>query len=119
MNACLDMKDVHDVGMAFLDEFDRDYGSLDKDLCGPFNQEASRIEAKMVTIYGMVAKTARSTESVEEVGKLWRMMADLCEGAERRLARLLEDHPGCNAEPFRDSVAQMRNKCLRLAQMHS
>ena len=45
MNTCLDASDIQEIGDSFLDGFDRRYGALDKELCGPFNQEAGQVES--------------------------------------------------------------------------
>lgn len=118
MNTCLEASDIQEVGDSFLQEFDRRYETLDKGLCFPFNEEARQLEAELVTMYRMVVKIARTIEDIDHVGRLWRTMVNLCEQAIKRLDLLTAEHPYCDAEPYRDRLSDLRNKCQRLQTTH-
>lgn len=119
MSTCVDASDIQEIGESFLEGFDRRYLTLNKGLCVPFNQEARQLETELVTMYKMVVKMTRAIEDVDEVGRLWGALVTLCEEGEKRLATLATEHPYCDAEPYRDDISSLRNKCQRLQMMHS
>ena len=119
MNTCLDAADIQEIGDSFLNEFDRRYVTLDKEFCVPFNQEARQLEAELLTMYKLVVKMARAIEDIDQVAGLWRTMVNLCEQAVKRLDLLATEHPYCDAEPYRDRLSDLRNKCQRLQTTHS
>jgi len=119
MSACLVEKDVEAFGRSALDDFDKDVADLSKDLCAPFFREANRLEGKLTTIFQVVSRMARNEPETENVAKLWGTMAQLCEDAEKRIAKLSEAHPYCGADYFFDHLHQLKTKCKRLQTMHS
>jgi hypothetical protein len=119
MSACFVEKDVEELGLSALTDFDKDVSEISKDLCAPFFREASRLEGKLVTIFQLVSRMARNEPETENVSKLWGAMAQLCNDAEVRVSKLAQEHPYCGADYFFDRLHQLKSKCKRLQTMHS
>ena len=119
MDQCLAEIDVQEIGESFFSEFDKRVSEIPPELCAPFNQEARQLETELTTTYKIVAKVARTTESLEKVAALWGSMVSLCDHALERLADLSRTHPYCGAQQFYDRVAYLKDKCQRLQTMHT
>jgi hypothetical protein len=119
MSACLVGTDVEEFGRSALNDFDQDVSALSKNLCAPFFQEAGRLESKLEMMFQVVSRLARNEPEMDNVAKMWGAMAQSCEDAEKRVAKLSQDHPNCNADYFFDHLFQLKSKCKRLQAMHS
>ena len=100
-------------------DFERRIASLPKDMCAPFHQEARQLESELLTIYKMVALLVRKDEDLSMVSKRWGVMVQMCDNFAKQLSQLTQFHPYCGADVYYDRVLDLRNKCLRLQQMHS
>jgi hypothetical protein len=119
MPGCLTQSDVQEIGESLLQEFDHSVSEFSPDLCAPFNQEASQLEAQLSTMYKMVAKMARSEENLERVAAMWSMMVNFCDEAATKIGNLSDKRPNWDAHQFLDMISATRNKCHRLQTMHS
>lgn len=119
MTGCLAESDVEEIGMSASNDFDEQISTISDKLCAPFRHEASRLEASLLIVYKMVASMARAEEDLDKVAKFWSAMVDVCDRAMRSLQQLCDRHPACEADFYKDRIADLRNKCNRLKMMHS
>lgn len=99
--------------------FQQRIAAIPKDLCAPFHEEARQLETELLTIYKVVAICTRKEEDLERVANSWAFMVQMCDDAAKHLNQLAQNHPYCGAGSYYDRVLDLRNKCLRLQQMHS
>lgn len=119
MNRCLEESDLLEMGDQMIADFDRRIAQIPEDMCGPFHAEARDLETQLLTIYKLVVTVVRKIEDLAQVADLWSGMVKMCDHVGRRLGELVKRHPACGAEAYYDRVLDLRNKCLRLQQMHS
>jgi hypothetical protein len=116
---CLGQSDVKELAESTLATFDQEVAALPHELTMPFNQAAMRLEAELLTIYKFVVRIVRREDDLGEVAGWWGTMVSQCDGFAKRLHALAVAHPSCGAGFFYDRVLDLRNKCLRLQEMHS
>lgn len=119
MTECLSQSDIEELADSSLAEFDHEVATLPQELCVPFNLAAMRLEAQLLTTYKVVVRMVRREDDLEKIASLWGTLVSKCDEFAQRLHRLSVAHPACGAEFFYDRVLDLRNKCLRLQQMHS
>ncbi len=119
MQNCVQESDLRAIGEEVLTDFERRVGSLNKDLCAPFQAEARQLEAELLTIYRFIALGAKREPDLDRVAALWGVMVGLCDEFTKRLSELKERHPYCGADFYHDRVLDLRSKCRRLQEMHS
>ena len=100
-------------------DFERRVASIPEDLCAPFHTQAQHLETQLLTVYQMVAKMAKRVEDLDQVSGLWGCVVSMCDGSLVQLKKLTAAHPYCGAQSYYDKVLDLRNKCLRLQEMHS
>jgi hypothetical protein len=119
MSACFDQTDVFTLSEATLTESTRRLGTLSEDQCSAFFEEARSLELELLSVYRMVALCAKKEDNLEHVAEWWKAMTDVCDSFAKTLHTLHSKHPSCGANFFYDRVLDLRNKCQRLAEMHS
>jgi len=119
MNNCLDVADFREMSDQFVADFDRQVAALPDELCVPFHIQARDLETQLLTVYKMVVTLARKSTDLDQIAAWWKSMADMCDDSISRLGQLDQRHPGCGADSYRDRLVELKNKCLRLQQMHS
>lgn len=119
MAECLAESDLMILAKSSLEEFDQEIATLAKELCVPFNQAAGRLEGELLTIYRFVVQIVRREEELSKIASWWGTMVLQCDEFAKRLRDLSDKHPACGATFYYDRVLDLRNKCLRLQQMHS
>ncbi|MHB8521184.1 MAG: hypothetical protein ACYDH9_10550 [Limisphaerales bacterium] len=118
MTTCFSESDVQELGRTALEDFDRRLTRIPEDLCAPFHDEARQLETELMCLYRATVLCVRREESLERVAARWKEMVHLCDGFLAGIQRLSKKHPQCGAEIYHDQVLDLRNKCLRLEQMH-
>jgi hypothetical protein len=113
---CADFKAV---GQSAVDDFDRRVGTLPEDVCAPLYEEAGRLEAAILTVYKSVVLAAKHLDDLQEVSKLWACMVEVCDSGVRTLSNLVKTHPACGADYYYDRLLDLRNRCLRLQNLHA
>lgn len=119
MKSCLEGQDIQEMGESMASDFDRRIALIPESLCGPFNAEARDLETKLLAIHQMAARMARKLDDLGEVAALWGCVVRTCDVFAKSLNALHSKHPGCGADLYYDRVLDLRNRCLRLQQMHS
>jgi hypothetical protein len=119
MSACFDQTDVFTLSQATLSESTKRLGTLSQDQCTGFYEEARSLELELLAVYRMVALCAKKEDDLEHVSDWWKAMTNVCDSFAKSLHTLHEKHPSCGAKLFYDRVLDLRNKCQRLAEMHS
>jgi hypothetical protein len=118
VSQCLSNIAVETVGKAAIDEFDQKVPRIPADRCGLFHEEARQLDTKVLTIYKIVAASARETEDLVSVAGWWNAMVHICDYSANRIKSLAGQHPGCGAEQYYDRIFDLRTRCRRLAGMH-
>ncbi len=116
---CLAQSDIKELAESALATFDQEVAGLPRELSVPFNQAAMRLETELLTIYKFVVRIVRREDDLAEVARWWGTMVSQCDSFAKRLHALAVAHPSSGAEFFCDRVLDLRNKCLRLPEMHS
>ena len=119
ITACLGQSNVKELAESTLAAFDQDVAAIPPDLSVPFNQAAMRLEAELLTIYKFVVRIVRREDDLARIAEWWGTMVAQCDAFAKRLQDLSVAHPACGAGFFYDRVLDLRNKCLRLREMHS
>jgi hypothetical protein len=100
-----------------LKSFEEGVATADPDVCWEFNLEVGRLESQVVQLYGMAALVAKRETEVEKIAELWNGMVKICDAIAEKINDLCEAHPFCMAS--HDKILDVRNKCARLAELHS
>ena len=100
-----------------LKSFDEGVASADPDLCWEFNLEVGRLESQVAQLYGIAALIAKREIEVAKVAELWTGMVKVCDAIAEKVSNLCNEHPYCLAS--HDKILDVRNKCARLAELHS
>ena len=118
MSACFDTADVLELSNATLAESEKRLSRIPADLCAPFYAEASNLEQQLLQVYRTVVLCVRKEEDIDQVAAWWQMMVEVCDKFGGCLHALTQEHPYCGAGVFYDAVLDLRNRCLRLKEMH-
>jgi hypothetical protein len=118
MSACFDTADVLELSDATLAEFEKRLSSIPSDSRAPLLAEASNLHQQLLQVYRTVALCVRKEEDIDRVAAWWQMMVEICDKFGRLLHALTQDHPHCGTGMFYDNVLDLRNRCLRLKEMH-
>ena len=118
MSTCFDTSDVFQLSEASLADTERRLSEIPAELCAPFYAEADKLEQQLLGVYRIVALCVRKEDDLDSVTGWWDTMTKICDLFAARLNKLCEAHPYCGAEVFYDSVLDLRNRCLRLANLH-
>lgn len=118
MTACFDLPDIFELSQASLDESERRLSEIPVDLCAPFYAEADKLEQQLLGVYRTVALCVRKEDDLDKVTAWWDGMTKVCDQFAARLNALCQSHPQCGADVFYDHVLDLRNRCLRLANLH-
>ena len=119
MSACFDTADVLELSNATLAETEKRLSSIPADSCAPFYAEASNIQQQLLQVYRTVVLCVRKEEDMDRVAAWWQMMVEVCDKFGLCLHALTQEHPYCGAGMFYDAVLDLRNRCLRLKEMHA
>jgi hypothetical protein len=119
MTNCLVESDFQQLADEALSGFDERVAAIPADLCGPFYEEARRLETELLSIYRVFALLARKEDALDKIASLWGTMVAHCDQFAQKLSGLSQSHPNCGADFFYDRVLDLRNKCRRLQEMHS
>lgn len=118
MSTCFDTSDVVALSRASLEETEKRLHEIPADLCAPFYAEAGTLEQQLLSVYRTVALCVRKEDNLDEIAEWWGTMTKMCDEFLARLNRLCEEHPFCGADIFSDRVLDLRNRCLRLKELH-
>jgi hypothetical protein len=118
MASCVTPGGLGHISEAALHDFDRRIDQIPEDSCVQFNQAASNLETELKHSYRFVATMARELEDLDEITRLWDAFVLMCDGYAERLQRLHRAHPICGAGYYYDRVLDLRNKSVRLAELH-
>ena len=118
MSTCFDTSDVFQLSEASLADTERRLSEIPAELCAPFYAEADKLEQQLLGVYRIVALCVRKEDDLDAVTGWWDTMTKICDLFAARLNKLCEAHPYCGADVFYDSVLDLRNRCLRLANLH-
>lgn len=119
MNPCIHAEDLSQLGASAVKGFHDRVNSLPNDLCAPFYEAARSLEIEILAFYKVAAICVKREEAIERVAFIWKTMAEICSDAERELKLLNTQHPACGADGFQDRLTHLKNKCLRLQEMHN
>src|SRR5215204_6573384 len=119
MKDCLRESDLLELTREPLAAFEQRVAEIPKELCAPFNDEARTLETELLSMYRLVALCSKREEDLSRVSSWWAGMVAVCDAFADRLSKLAKAHPTCGAEYYYDRVLDLRNKCLRLQNMHS
>lgn len=119
MSKCFEESDLRHLETEMVQGFDRRVAAIPKDLCAPFNAEARQLESELLFIYRIVVLTNAKEDNLSHIATAWNGMVRICDESAKRLAELVTQHPYCGADSYYDRVLDLRNKCLRLQEMHS
>ena len=119
MNNCLEATDLQAISDSMVADFKQRIASIPADLCAPFHAEAQKLETQLLMVYKMIAMVTRKQEDLIQVSKLWACVVSMCDASAKQLGELVKQHPNCGADYYYDRVLDLRNKCLRLEQLHS
>ncbi len=118
MTPCFNMQDVLELSRSSLAETEKRLNQIPADLCAPFYGEADKLEQQLLAVYRTVVLCVRKEEDVEQIAAWWDTMVQCCDEFSARLLELTQDHPECGADIFHNNVLDLRNRCLRLANLH-
>lgn len=118
MNDCVSQSDLQEMGRAYLEEFEQRISGVPEDLCAPFHDGASRLEANLFSLYRTTVICVRKEPDIECVAQRWSDMVQICDSFLAKLRALHEKHPSCGAELYYDRALDLKNKCQRLLEMH-
>jgi hypothetical protein len=118
MSTCLDAEDLMRLSEASLDDVEKRLSGIPSDLCAPFYAEADKLEQQLLGVYRTVALCVRKEDDLNSITVWWDTMTNICDKFAARLNDLCAAHPYCGAEVFYDHVLDLRNRCLRLANLH-
>lgn len=100
-----------------LKSFEVGVATADPDVCWEFNLEVGRLESQVLQLYGMAALIAKREVEMEKVAELWSGMVKVCDEIAAKINELCREHPYCMAS--HDKILDVRNRCARLAELHS
>jgi hypothetical protein len=113
---CADFKAV---GKSAVEDFESRIASLPVDICAPFYEEAGHLEAAILTVYKSIVLAAKHLDDLNDVANLWGCMVEVCDCGIHTLSNLVKEHPACGAEYYYDRLLDLRNRCLRLQNLHA
>jgi hypothetical protein len=119
MTSCVQDSAVAELASSVLQEFEEEVAKVPANTCYKFNSAARTLEAQLGTIYRLIAICARDVDELEAVAKLWGLMAGVCDQFAKTLGDLKTEHPDCGADVYYDRILDLRNKCVRLREMHA
>jgi hypothetical protein len=119
MNTCIEVSDLEELTDSMVKDFERGVAGIPSELCAPFHSEAKKLEGQLLSIYRMVAMIARREQDLSRISTWWGAIVAMCDAFAEQLRDLAKKHPHCGADSYYDRVLDLRNKCLRLQQMHS
>ena len=118
MSMSFDTSDIFQLSEATLADVEKRLSEIPAELSAPFYAEADKLEQQLLGVYRIVALCVRKEDDLDAVTGWWDMMTKICDLFAARLNQLCEAHPHCGAAVFYDSVLDLRNRCLRLANLH-
>ena len=118
MSQCFDFADIFELSQASLAETEKRLNEIPAELSAPFYAEADKLEQQLLAVYRIVALCVRKEDDLDVVTGWWDAMTKICDLFAARLNQLCEAHPYCGASLFYDNVLDLRNRCLRLANLH-
>ena len=120
MSVCVETSEVSELGRVSLEDSKRRIALIPPDLCLPFHQEARQLETDLVLIYRVaVLHVRKAGDDMDRVACIWKDMAMFCDETLKEISGLIEKHPDCDGDQYRDRILDLRNKCQRLQKMHS
>lgn len=119
MSLCLDNKDLEELSTDSLQSFERQVALIPSELCAPFYVAAGCLESQLLILYRMVVLCAKKEDDLDKVALLWNSMARVCDEFTMHLEGLVQQHPHCGAEYYRDRFLDVRNTCKRLQELHN
>lgn len=119
MSKCVQNSAVNELAQSTLQSFEERVSKLRSDQYSGFHAEARTLEAQLSTIHKLVSICARDEGDLDNVSELWGLMVTVCDSFSQRLGRLKDAHPNCGADVYYDRILDLRNKCVRLRDMHA
>ncbi len=119
MQTCQYELHIENVSNHTLQAFDENVAKIPDHLCGAFYEAARELEAQLITIYRFVISIVDDLDEMETEGTMWKEMVKVCDKFSGKLESLVNNHPTCGAGFYRDRILDLRNKCNRLAKLHS
>lgn len=107
------------IGKTQVDDFAKDWRKAPDDKCWWFNSRAQQLETELLATYRTTVILTKEMEDLGEIAKSWEAMVSTCKKAVAELQQLIEVHPDCNAEVYRDGILDLGARCLRLKELHS
>lgn len=109
--------DIRKMKDMALSQFENCVNDSDQGNCYSFDEEVVRLETKLLSIYSIVASSAKNEDSLEAKANLWGFMTEICDDFASKLSELIEQHPACSAS--HDKILEIRNRCQSLKDLHS
>ncbi len=116
---CLDDRDLETLSSETLKFFDDQIAAIPQDACSPFYVAAGRLESQLLMLYRMVVLCTKKEDDLDKVALWWSGMVTLCDQFAVKLETLIEKHPQCGVEIYRDRFLDVRNTCKRLQNLHA
>ena len=116
---CLDNQDLRTMSTESLRSFDDQVASIPQDACTPFYVAAGRLESELLVFYRLVVLCSKKEEDLDKVAQWWEAMVGLCDEFAARLETLVQQHPHCGVEIYRDRFLDVRNTCKRFQTLHA
>jgi hypothetical protein len=112
MPPCLTPESLVLISESALYDFDQRIKQIPSELCTPFNEAASNLEAQLEQSYRFVATLVRTTDDLDLIAQLWQAMVVVCDQFAGKLSQLHAQHPMCAGGYYHDRVLDLRNKCI-------
>lgn len=113
----LTCKDFVSIKDEALRTFDYRISLADPSMCWEFDAEVARLESQMVQLYGIAVLMTKNEENLEKISDIWQSMTSICDAFASHLQTLCVQHPYCSAS--HDKMLDIRNKCVRLRDLHN
>ena len=119
MSPCPTPSQLQQIGEAAVAEFDSRIATIPPDLCSAFQSEALRLEGQLLLMYRLVVIYNQGEEDLGKIAFRWGNMVEVCDLFMGRISLLKQNHPACGADIYYDRILDLRNKCLRLQNIHT
>jgi hypothetical protein len=102
-----------------LQSFEKQIAAIPQEACAPFYVAAGRLESQLLVLYEMVVLCTKKEDDLDKVAAWWGGMVHICDEFTSHLEGLIQDHPTCGVDYYRDRFLDVRNTCKRIQELHA
>lgn len=113
----LELSDLEKLKDSALKSFVDRMASVDPQICWEFDVEVARLESQLVQLYAFAAMAAKREETLEGTAEIWAAMVSICDAIAQTMSEFCKQHSASMAS--HDRILDLRNKCMRLQQLHA